>query len=181
MIIKNKFFSFLTIVLGITAFSAAAFAQDASAGKADKNKADKVFKGERWGDRRMGRGFGPRWAMRGGMRGMFLRQLDLTDAQKTQIRAIREANKPDPAVMMEMRELRKAKFEGTITPAQEARLNALRDQQIAKMRSVRDQINAVLTAEQRAKIEERKQMMEQRFKERMEKRKAEKAAAPKVI
>lgn len=82
--------------------------------------------------------------------------------------------------MMEMRELRKVKFEGTITAAQEARMTALRDQQIAKQRSVRDQIHAVLTAEQKAKIEERKQKMELRFKERMEKRKAEKAAKPKV-
>lgn len=180
MIIKSKFLSFLTIALGIAVFSTAAIAQDSTAGKTDKNKADKVSKGEGWGGRKMGRGFGPRWAMRGGMHGMFLRQLDLTDAQKVQIKAIREANKPDPAVVMEMHELRKAKFEGTITPAQEARLNALRDQQIAKMRSVRDQINAVLTAEQRAKIEERKQMREQRFKERMEKRKAEMTAKPKV-
>jgi protein CpxP len=180
MTIKNKILTVTTLALGLAMFSTAAVAQDNKAEKGEKNKAEKVFKGDGWGKRGMGRGFGPRGMMRAHRGMMMMRGLDLTDAQKIQIKAIREANRPDPAVMMEMHELRKAKFEGTITPAQETRLNALRDQQIAKQRSVRDQINSILTAEQKAKIEERKQKMELRFKERMEKRKAEKAAAPKV-
>lgn len=182
MTIKNKILSVFTLVLGIAIFSTAVVAQDGSTDKGDKNKAEKTYKREGgWGKHGMGRGgFKGRGMMKGRMGGMFMRGLDLTDAQKIQIKAIREANRPDPAVMMEMRELRKAKFEGTITAAQEARMTALRDQQIAKQRSVRDQIHAVLTAEQKAKIEERKQKMELRFKERMEKRKAEKAAKPKV-
>jgi protein CpxP len=181
MTIKNKILSVFTLILGVAIFSTAVVAQDSTTERAGKNKADKTYKRDgAAGKRGMGRGGFKGDRMKGRMGGMHLRGLDLTDAQKIQIKAIREANRADEAVMMEMRTLRKAKFEGTITAEQNARMTMLRDQQIAKMRSVRDQINNVLTAEQRAKIEERKQMREQRFQERMEKRKAAKGATPKV-
>lgn len=87
MTIKNKILSVFTLVLGIAIFSTAVVAQDGSTDKGDKNKAEKTYKREGgWGKHGMGRGgFKGRGMMKGRMGGMFMRGLDLTDAQKIQI------------------------------------------------------------------------------------------------
>jgi protein CpxP len=141
------------------AFSAAAQDQPAKPG-ADakgifKEKRPGGMRGERMGHR--GHGFG-------------LRGIDLTDAQKEQIRQIREANKPGQALRDEMKALREARRNGgTITEDQKARLKALRDETQANMKSVHEQILAVLTAEQRAQLDQRRQQMQQRMQERRQK------------
>ena len=52
-----------------------------------------------------------------------------------------------------------AKFEGTATPQQEERLIVLATQQMAKANAVKAQILAVLTPEQKAQIQQKKQEM----------------------
>src|SRR4051812_29476067 len=106
---------------------------------------------------------GDRDGMRGGGMMRMFHDLDLTDAQKTQIHSIMEANKPDQATMEEFRTLRKAKEDGTLTAEQQDRLTALRGQQKEKMQSIHSQIMAVLTPDQIAKLEKEKQERKQNW------------------
>jgi len=108
----------------------------------------------------MGRFGGPM-----GRFGGFGQGITLTDAQKQQIRQIHEANQPDQALMQELRTIMEARRSGTLTDAQKARVKEIRQQQAAKAKSVHEQVQAVLTAEQKAQIqknqEERKARREQ--------------------
>jgi periplasmic protein CpxP/Spy len=165
MSLKSKFFTVLTVSGAVVLFSAAGLAQDKTT-TATGDKADQMEKGDR-GNRHFGKqGFGGHRGM--GMRhrgmGMMLRDLNLTDAQKTQIQAILLANKPNPTpeAREEMRTLMMAKRSGLITAAQQERLTAIRADAQAKGQSVHEQILAVLTPEQKATIEQRKQQMQQK-------------------
>lgn len=150
-------------------FSTVSFAQD------DKAKTtttpDKVerHKGERGFGKRMGReGFGGRHGKHGRMGGrLMLHGIDLTDAQKAQIKAIRESNKPDAATIAELKAIHESRKAGTaLTAEQQDRMKAFREQRQAKMKAAHEQILNILTAEQKAKIETRKAEMKQRFAER---------------
>ena len=168
MSLKSKFFTFLTVafaVVGLATFTLAQETQPApSTDKAEKRKGE-------------GRGFGKRkfdGEGRGGRHGgkfHGLRGIELTDAQKEQMRVIRENNKPDPATMAELKAIRDAKKSGTaITPEQKERMKALREQSGTKREAVHAQLLAVLTPEQRAQIEKQKQEMQQRREEWKQKR-----------
>ena len=101
----------------------------------------------------------------------------LTDAQKAQIKSIREANKPDKANFDQLKAIREAHNNGTpITADQKAQLKVFRDQSQAKMKSVRDQIQNVLTADQKAQIETRRTEMKQHMEQFRENRPAKPAA-----
>ena len=166
MSLKNKLFSILTIAVATVAFSVFTFAQDDKTTTTTPNAVEKP--GREFGKREGGehRGFGER---RGGPGEMgMLHGINLTDAQKTQIHSILEANKPDQASMEEVHTLAKAKRDGTITADQQARLKTLREQSFEKGKSIHEQIEAVLTPEQKAQIEQRKQEMKQRFENRKE-------------
>lgn len=152
--------SFLTAALGLGIFVVGASAQEAAAPAADAPaKAEKPGK---FGRRGPGRGekFGHRGGMMGGFRG-----IQLTDAQKEQMKAIHEANKPNEATRTEMRSLMEAKRSGSITEEQKARLQSLRSEQRTKMESVRMQVEAILTPEQKAQIEKNRAEMKQRREE----------------
>ena len=174
------------VAISVAAFSVFTFAQDKTTTTATPDKVEKPAKrdGREFGNRefhkrkfdREGfgeRGFGGRHGERG-MMGM-MRGINLTDAQKEQLRAIREANRPDKAVMEEIRTIMTAKRDGTITAEQQARLTALKTQAREKGKSVHEQIQGILTAEQKAQIEQRKQEMKQRFEERRLERQQRKA------
>jgi Spy/CpxP family protein refolding chaperone len=148
----------------VSAFAFAAYAQDQPTKQKDADakgvkemRHDGMGRGERGmrGDRR-----GP------GGPGFELRGLNLTDAQKEQIKQIYEANKPSQALMDEMRTLHEAHRAGTLTVDQQARMKALRDEGRQKAESVHAQVLAVLTAEQKAQLEQRRQEMRQRMEER---------------
>jgi Spy/CpxP family protein refolding chaperone len=111
-----------------------------------------------------------------------LRGIELTDAQKAQIKAIHEANKPtgeNKALFDQIRETRKAG--GTITEEQKAQMKTLREAQKARMQGVHEQILAILTPEQKAQLDAKKAEMKQRREEfrqkRQEMREKRKAAA----
>lgn len=148
----------------MSAFAFAAYAQDQPTKQKDADakgvkemRHDGMGRGERGmrGDRR-----GP------GGPGFELRGLNLTDAQKEQIKQIHEGNKPSQALMDEMRSLQEAQRGGTLTADQQARLKTLRDEGRLKMEAVHAQVLAVLTAEQKAQLETRRQEMRQRMEQR---------------
>ncbi|MCU1291033.1 MAG: hypothetical protein JWN60_3262 [Acidobacteria bacterium] len=169
MFLKNKFFPALTLAFAVGTFSTYASAQTAPA----PSQQDGVQKQEK----RDGRGFGKRGGfgkgMRGekGMRGGFemrgLRGINLTDAQKEQIRTIMETNRTaNQASHEEFRTLAQAKRGGTLTAEQQERLRVLREQMKQNAEASKAQVLAVLTAEQRAQLEQQTQEMEKRRQER---------------
>ncbi|MEO6654919.1 MAG: Spy/CpxP family protein refolding chaperone, partial [Pyrinomonadaceae bacterium] len=120
MSLKNKFFSILTVAISVAAFSVFSFGQDSKPTTTTTDKVERHAKGE-------GREFGKRRHDRDGMdgkhgggmrhRGMMgmMRGINLTDAQKEQIKAIRLANKPDRSNFEAMRTIMSAKRDGSIT------------------------------------------------------------------
>jgi len=160
MSLKNRSISLLAAAIGIVGFSSFVLAQDNSTMTPAPEKTERHMRGD--GHRGERGGFGMHG---GGMMRMF-HDLDLTDAQKTQIHSIMEANKPDQAAMEEFRTLGKAKHDGTLTAEQQERLTALRTQQKEKMQSVHTQILAVLTPDQLAKLEQKKQERKQKWEDR---------------
>jgi len=173
MSLKTRSFSLVSAAVAIAAFATFSFAQDSKAVTPPPDK-DKAERGFRHGDHDKGE-FGHRggFGMRGmGMMRMF-HELNLTDAQKTQIHSIMESNKPDPAIMEEMRTLHEAKRNGTLTADQQARLTTLREQAQAKFKTVHEQIMNVLTAEQKAQLEATRAEMKARREEFRQKRQQE--------
>lgn len=170
MAIRSKIFSSLTLVFAIGAFSVFATAQEATPAPQDGQKVEK-------GDRKFGmRGgkFGRRGMMgRHGGRGMgMLRGIELTEAQKAQIKAIHEANKPAAGEFDGLKAIREARKSGaTITEEQKAQLKEFRQARKAKMEQVHQQVLAILTPEQKAQLETRKAEMQKRREEFRQNRK----------
>src|SRR2546423_15722814 len=82
-----------------------------------------------------------------------VRQLNLTDQQKQQMRSIRQAQSTQ-AQREEMRQLMEKRRAGTLTAQDETRAKELRQQLMQSRQGVRTQMMNVLTAEQKAKLEE---------------------------
>lgn len=177
MSLKNKIVSAFTLAIGIAVFSTLTFAQDTKTTTTAPEKVERTkrgdghFKGEN-GDRKFGRE--GRMRRQGMMR--MMHDLNLTDAQKAQIKSIRESNKPDEATRTEMRTIFESRKAGTeLTAEQKDRLKALREQGRAKAQSIHEQIMGVLTAEQKAQMETRKLQMKQRMEEHRKMRQDRKA------
>jgi Spy/CpxP family protein refolding chaperone len=133
---------------------------------------DRMERKERQRGRIGGReGFG----RRGHGIGHFIRDLNLTETQREQVRGITqrrlEATKGQREELFRLREKRIA---GTFTPDDEARARALHQEVRASMEGIRTEIAGILTAEQTARLEElqkeRKAKMELRMKKREERR-----------
>ena len=185
MSLKNKLFSGFTLAAAVFAFSAIGMAQEVTTTTAP-DKVEKVKGDHRGhGKRGMGRGeFGGKFG-RGGHRGMMghrgmgmFRFIELTEAQKVQLKAIHEANKPSQEFRDEMMTLRTAKRAGTITADQQARIDTLKAQAKEKHASVKTQIEAILTPEQKAQIETKKAEMKLKMEERRKQRMERKATQP---
>ena len=86
------------------------------------------------------------------------RQLDLTDQQKQQARSIVQTNSQNTqAQRQELRQLMQQRRAGTLDANGIARAKELRKQLMESRKSVHTQLAALLTAEQKAKLEEMKQ------------------------
>ena len=164
MSLKHKFISVFASALVVGATAVVASAQDqAPAVKDGSPKAEKL---ERKG------GFGRHGGFGRGMRGGDFRGarglmgIQLTEAQKAQIKQIHDANRPDQATMDELKAIREARRAGTLTEDQKARAKALRDQMRTRAESVHQQVLALLTPEQLQQIETRKAEMQKRREER---------------
>lgn len=110
---------------------------------------------------------------RRGDRGRMMRELNLSEEQRQQSRAIvqrrLEATKSQREELFRLREKRIA---GTFSAEDEVRAKALHQEIRNSMIGVREEMQGVLTTEQKARFEqlkqERKERMEQRKKERQE-------------
>jgi Spy/CpxP family protein refolding chaperone len=99
------------------------------------------------------------------MRG--LNQLNLTDAQKQQLKNLRQNNQANDAARNEMRELMQAKRSGgALTAEQETRLKDLRKQTKDDSEKQRQQVLAILTPEQRVQLAQIDLQRKEKAKER---------------
>ena len=110
---------------------------------------------------------------RGGGMGHLARELNLTEEQRQQSRAIMQRRLESTNTQREeLLKLREKRIAGTFTAEDEARAKALHQEIRSVMEGVRTEMAAVLTPEQKAKLEqlkkERKEKFEQRMKERQE-------------
>ncbi len=160
----------LVTILGILlAFGTVAVAQQtrsSDTGAQLKTPSERFAqRGERGGRRgRMGH--------RGGV-GHLIRKLNLTDEQRQQAHAIMQRRLAGTKSQREeLFKLREKRIAGTFTADDEARAKALRQEMRASMEGVHAEMEGVLTAEQKTKLEqlkqERKAKFEQRMKERQE-------------
>ena len=106
--------------------------------------------------RRFGRGEGRRGGARFGHAPLAgLRELNLSDDQKQQVRSIMERNlNSTKALRDELRTLGQKRSEGTLTPEDQARAKELHRQMAQSRQSVMTEVQGILTTEQRAKLEE---------------------------
>ncbi|CAN5262906.1 hypothetical protein BH20ACI2_BH20ACI2_25200 [soil metagenome] len=172
MSLKSRFFTIFTAAAATAAFATFTIAQESPATAAPEKKAEKRMKGEgrkMGGKDKLGMHGGKMRGKRGHMMGGF-RGIELTAAQKDQIKGIREANKPTDVNREEMKTLAQAKRAGTITADQQARLTAIREASKTRMQNVHAQLQAVLTPEQKAQIEQRRNEMKQKREEFRQKR-----------
>jgi Spy/CpxP family protein refolding chaperone len=163
----------------ILTFSMVAFGQEPQTPKTTPDgtlKRERQERGERRRERfdGMRRHRGPEEAgRRGPGLGNIMRGIELTEAQREQIRAITqrrlESTKTQREELFRLSEKRNA---GTCSADDEARAKALHQEIRAAMEGIRTETEGVLTAEQKSKIEElqkeRMAMREQRMKERQE-------------
>ena len=177
MFLRKSLLSVAGIILAGGAF--AAFAQEpkpqsptapAQDGAFQKDRIERM---ERHRERIGGReGMGRRGMHRRGM-GRLMRELNLTEEQRQQSRAIMQRRLASTKLQREeLFKLREKRIEGTFTAEDEARAKALHQEIRTAMEGVRAEMAGVLTTEQKAKLEElkkeRKEKMEQRMKERQE-------------
>lgn len=150
---------------------------------AQKDTANRGMRGQHQGraeGMRRGGMRGERGAFGRGERGELVKDLNLTDAQKSRIKAIREKYQPQ---MKQLREdaraqlgtMRDARQKGDTSAAARARFQAQREQLQTRMRALRQQeqneVRAVLTAEQRTKWDAAQKKREEGMKKRQERTK----------
>ena len=100
-----------------------------------------------------------------------IRELNLTEEQRQQQRAIVQRQLGNTkAQREELFKLREKRFAGTLTPEHEARVQSLRREIRDSMQGIRVEMEAVLTPEQRARLEQLKSERKARRDERREHR-----------
>lgn len=116
---------------------------------------------------------------RGGGMGMMFRGLDLTDEQKTQMKAIRQTSKETMKPIREQMKANRQKlqqlseggnFDAAQVQAIAAQQGSLSAQMIVEREKVKSQMFNILTPEQKAKAAEMKANFKQKRQERMQKR-----------
>jgi protein CpxP len=139
------------LMLGFfTAFGAVAQAQQPSTQNPGAGTATpgRIGRGEGRGFRRgpgPGGGFGPG----------VLRELNLTDDQKQQVRSIIQQNfAGNKAVREELQQLGEKRRQGTLTTEDQARARTLHEQMRASMKDTKTKLAAILTPEQKVKAAE---------------------------
>ena len=163
MSLSKKLFTGFAAFIAAGTFAVAGSGQtteEKSVEKTEKHERRGMRRGEGFGKGEHGGKFGGHRMMRG------LRGIELSEEQKTAIKAIYDANRPDEAIREEMKTIMQARRAGTITPEQTERAKQLRSQSREKGEAVRLQIEGILTPEQRTQIETKKAEMKQRREER---------------
>ncbi len=163
MSFKRKLISTVTLALAVGTFSTFAAAQDSSTSTTPQDSMNTNTRPARegYGRRKFGKeGRGDHGDMMMGE----LHQLNLTDAQKTQIKTLMETNRAsNQGTFQEMRGLMMKKRDGSITAEEQTRLDALKTQSKAAADQTHNSILAILTPEQQTQLaqlkEQRKQQM----------------------
>src|SRR5882724_958787 len=175
MFLRKSLFGISGIIL---ACGMAAFAQEAQpqTPQDDAFRKDRIERMERHRER-LGRREGLKGdedtGRRGRGMGQLVRELNLSDEQRQQSRAIMQRRLESTKTQRdELFKLREKRIAGTFTAEDEARARALHQEIRTAMEGVRTEMAGVLSAEQKARLEElkkeRKERMEQRMKERQE-------------
>lgn len=165
-------------IIGVTlACGVVVFAQQPQTGSAQddtfrKERIERMGRHRERAGRREGTQGHEGMGRRGGA-GRLMRELNLSDEQRQQSRAIMqrrlESTKTQREELSQLREKRSA---GTLSAEDEARAKALHQEIRTTMQGVRSEMAGVLTAEQKTKLEglqaERKAKHEQRMKARQE-------------
>lgn len=155
------------LIAGLTALlSIAAFAQT----PAPQNGEDGEERGGRMGERRVGRGERRGGNGRGSMERRALGRLNLSDAQRNQIREI-EARYAESlhAERLEIRQLIELRAQGTtLTPEQQQRVQQLRGQLRDSAEKMHAEFLALLTPEQRDQLKQMREEGRERRKQRRE-------------
>ncbi|HUE85193.1 MAG TPA: Spy/CpxP family protein refolding chaperone [Vicinamibacterales bacterium] len=131
---------------------------------------------------------GPRGGMRGGPAGdLGLRGIQLTEAQRDQVRSIMETHREEFAELRSQLGAAHRAFaeaagageldEAAIRTQSAAVANAMADEAILRAR-VRAQVHALLTAEQQQQLKEREAAMQKRLQERQERLKQRQPPPP---
>ena len=108
---------------------------------------------------------------RGGIGRHLMRELNLTDDQRQQARAIMQRRLGGTKTQREeLFSLREKRIAGSFTADDQARVKALRQEMRAAMQGSRAEMEGLLTAEQKAKLEQLKQDRKSRFGERRKQR-----------
>ena len=173
MVLRKGIFAVLGIILAMATFATAQEQQPPTASQGiDRARTERLEqRRERLRQRegRMGqRGFGHRDSFP-----RFMHELNLSEAQQQQRKAIVERRlesiKSQREELIKLREKRTA---GTFAAEDEIRAKALRQEIRSAREGIRTEMESVLTAEQKAKLEalqnERKARMEQRMQERQQ-------------
>jgi len=163
--------SLITVLGMVLAFGTAVVAQQTQTQSPDVDARLKS-RSERLAARGERRNRRERMGHRGGA-GRLLRELNLTDEQRQQSHAIMQRRLASTKSQREeLFALREKRIAGTFTADDEARAKALRQEMRSSMEGVRAELEGVLTADQKIKLEqleqERKERFEQRMKERQE-------------
>ncbi len=172
MSFKSKLITTVGLALAVGTFSTFVAAQDNSntTNQTDSTKKERVFDGRGGKGMRGGKHEGGDRMMMGE-----LSRLNLTDAQKAQIKTIFETNKPNQAQFGEVRGLMQKKRDGSINEQEQARLDEFKTQRQTTEKQIHSSIMAVLTDEQRTQLAQMKQEMRQRHQERKEMKKDDQA------
>ncbi|MEP6636124.1 MAG: Spy/CpxP family protein refolding chaperone [Acidobacteriota bacterium] len=158
------------VAVTIVACGAVAFAQDtATPSPRGSMRSERMGRGERRKHDREGRR-----AEFGLMRG-----LDLTEAQKQQQRTIMQRHLDNiKGPREELLKLREKRIAGSLTPEDEARAQSLRQSIQTSMRSMRSEMESILTTEQRTKLEQLQSERKVRHEEMRERRQELKPEVP---
>jgi Spy/CpxP family protein refolding chaperone len=171
---------FLTVALaGLFALVASAASAQTPSAPQGQNQTQPPF------GRRMGGRMGGRQSGENPMRGEHeerraLRDLNLTDAQRQQLRDIEKRYaQPFRADREELRKLMETRRNGgTLTPEQEARAKQLREELRANAERMRGEIQNILTPEQRQQLQQRRDEMKQQGEQNKQRRRRDKFGAP---
>ena len=169
MFLRKGLLGAIGIILAAGVGAGATFGQDPQTQSQTAPRQDETLRRDRI--ERMER-LRERLGRRRGM-GHLIRELNLTEEQRQQSRAILQRRLESTKFQREeLFKLREKRIAGTFTAEDEERAKALRQEIRTAMEGVRAEMAGVLTAEQKAKLEElkkeRKARMEQRMKEREE-------------
>jgi periplasmic protein CpxP/Spy len=166
---KEKIMKIKSIVIStvaVVAFSSFAFAQDVK--PTENQDAAKQQKGSRKSDGKRGFGgekggkrHGKEMAMRG------LHKLNLSDAQKEQMKSLHERAKLQSQPQRdEMKTLSGKKRDGIITNDEQSRLKELKTQMRENGKKMHEEMMSILTPEQKAEMEQKREEMRGKMKER---------------